>query len=187
MSPDQRALFEAHTSLAHRMVRRVVAMAPALRPHQDDLLQEALLALFRAARGFDSRRRVLFFTYAHRAISTALRRSGHRMLAVASGYGHEGFNGDRADGDLEAEPDRSDTEREVAAREVAALALRALPERDREMFFCCEFGDADQSAYAEAAGITRQAMHGRMLRARQRFAVAADQLRREPRAEPAPI
>lgn len=75
---DAQARFAANIRLAYATWHRLRRLVP--RGEQEDLLQELLLALWRACLGFDPRRGVTFSTYADAALTNAWRGRG-RLLS----------------------------------------------------------------------------------------------------------
>jgi DNA-directed RNA polymerase sigma subunit (sigma70/sigma32) len=68
------APYSSHTRLAHYLANRRRSQAAALRVSTDDLHQEALAALWRAAQRFDPARGCKFITLAHLVIPQGLER-----------------------------------------------------------------------------------------------------------------
>jgi RNA polymerase sigma-32 factor len=72
-------LIEAHIPLAAHMARKYAKMG-----NREDLLQEALLAMLRAAESFDAERGMRFASYAHWWMRTALYRHVMRNVSIVS-------------------------------------------------------------------------------------------------------
>lgn len=186
MTHAERQLFERWQRLALRRAARFAARYADCRGIRDDLEQEALVALWRCVRGFDTSRDARFGAYLNRALTSALARTARRYVRVASGYGHYS----RAAFDRGELPDYEWARLSSTARpEVAADARRIVdlltahvpaPRRqDVALFVACEFGERSAAALAAELGVSRQRMHQRLGPVRESFARLAERLRRE--------
>ena len=84
------ALFVSHLPYAAGITRQWIARSPSLRPHEEDLLQEASIGLLVAARRFRPARGVLFRTYAWWWVTARIRREAQRLGAALPAF-DEGF------------------------------------------------------------------------------------------------
>jgi RNA polymerase sigma factor (sigma-70 family) len=164
------SLFQKHIAFAHYMARlfanRRLQYAPL-----DDMGQDALLALWRAAQLFDDSRGLVFRTYAGRAIWNALsqgaraaRRNGFTM--VGDRVATPALGGDA----LDLAGGRADRDPLEAAELWAAVG--ELPPTSRDAVVAYYRDGWDTPTIGRAAGVTKEA-------ARQRVAAGVVALRRE--------
>jgi RNA polymerase sigma-70 factor (ECF subfamily) len=151
------AWLQEHAGILHR-----VANGFATGPDRDDLMQEMLLALWRAVPAFAGQSKVSTFVYrvAHNAALTWYRGKATYRRRVEA---------------FEAEP-RRDPDQDIASRTDEALRLlyaqiRGLPPVDRSLILL-QLDGVSYAAIAEIHGLTENHVGVRLSRIRQKLADA---------------
>ncbi len=201
LTDAQRAQVADNIGLAHKVVDMLERRHPRVAPHRDDLLQDGIMGLMRAASGFDPALGYAFSTYAWYWISQHVNEAARRALNPVSG-GRSGKGVTRSvyvergdmPRDLVAEtPDMSsddwlDLQRlgpglldaiKYPSRGSTRVNAIAEAKRDADIFVRAVFGDEHASAVGKEYGLYRE--RSRLCKERARGRLNA--LTRKVRAE----
>lgn len=121
----------------------------------DDLLQEGRIAVILAARAFDPKRGIKFWSYAQRAVR-------NRYLRLLNEKLHRIETTEYNDEDACAALTTSTPESQVIAREILGIALSGLTADEIDLIEKRFVTDEDSSNVAEARGTTYAAIYCRI-------------------------